>query len=576
MDHATANYYETNADSLAQTYDALSFEQVHASWQSFWPEQDCRSVFALDIGAGSGRDAKWLAARGAQVVAVEPTKALKTIGELNTVGLAVNWLSDSLPEFSQVSKLGMRFDLILVSAVWMHIPHSARPRAFRKLARLLNPGGRLVISLRHGAFDDGRKQHSVSTQELELLAKKHGLVFTQVTDADRDALGRAQVSWQTVVLSKPEDGSDNLTTIRHVILNDSKSATYKLALLRTLLRIVDAHPGSLIDRSDGKVALPAGLVALYWTRQFLRLCHIGNLHQSPRTNSKLGFIKQGWQALIDHRFGPDDLMVGAYLNEQEADALKRTFQDVLKTIKEGPVTFTYRENLKQPLFSLERKSPRGKGAVLLDNEYFASFGSFILDESLWDCLRTYHSWIEPLVTQEWVNEMRRYKCNQEQEHRSVQPVSLGDYYEHLKWVDPKHDTSLIRQKMTSLHQAGYRLQSVWSGDAITPRSAHVDHCLPFAHWPNNDRWNLLPATSSENTRKSDRLPNPSRLTESRSRVLEWWQAAFSGEAERNQFFAQAQVSLASLDFGCREFEAVYEAMGLQSAGLKNRLQLREW
>ncbi|WP_417350153.1 methyltransferase domain-containing protein [Ferrimonas sp.] len=576
MDALTAKFYETNAESLATSYDSVSFKQVHKAWESFWPNESCQDLFALDIGAGSGRDAKWLAERGAQVVAVEPTAALKTIGKLNTQDLPVNWITDSLPDFAEVTKLGMRFDLILASAVWMHIAPSERARAFRKMANLLNPGAQLIISLRHGDFEDSRSGHAVSAEELEKLARHHGLVMKLATEKQSDELGRSQVTWQTVVMSKPEDGSDNLATIRQVILNDSKSATYKLALLRTLLRIADAHPGCVLDRSDCKVAIPVGLVALYWTRQFMRLCNIGGLHQHPLTNEKLGFIKKGWIALAQRHLGPDDLMVGAFLNQEEAEALKAAFQDVLKTIKEGPVTFTYRGDRSRPLFAIDRSIHRSKGAVLLDNHYFASYGSFILEESLWDCLRTYHSWIEPLVTQEWVREMRRYKCNQQQELRTDNPVTLGDYYEHLKWVDAKHDTSAIRDKMVSLHQEGYPLKSVWSGQSVSPQSAHVDHCLPFAHWPNNDRWNLLPATARENTSKSDKLPNTKRLNQSRTRVLEWWQAAFQEDGERNQFFAQAQVSLPSLPAGCREFDAVYEAMGLQSAGLKSRLLLSEW
>jgi protein-L-isoaspartate O-methyltransferase len=35
----------------------------------------------LDVGAGSGRDAAWFAARGHDVVAVEPTSAMRSEGQ---------------------------------------------------------------------------------------------------------------------------------------------------------------------------------------------------------------------------------------------------------------------------------------------------------------------------------------------------------------------------------------------------------------------------------------------------------------------------------------------------------------
>ncbi|TOM79241.1 methyltransferase type 12, partial [Vibrio parahaemolyticus] len=77
-----------------------------------------------------------------------------------------------------------------------------------------------------------------------------------------------------------------------------KSATYKLALLRTLLRIADAHSGAVVDRSDGKVVIPLGLVGLYWIRQFKRLIDKENIQQNSNSSKGLGFIKpEGWGRL---------------------------------------------------------------------------------------------------------------------------------------------------------------------------------------------------------------------------------------------------------------------------------------
>ena len=37
----------------------------------------------------------------------------------------VTWLDDSLPELSRLRALGHRFDLVLLSAVWMHVPRAS-------------------------------------------------------------------------------------------------------------------------------------------------------------------------------------------------------------------------------------------------------------------------------------------------------------------------------------------------------------------------------------------------------------------------------------------------------------------
>ena len=65
----TVNYYSANAQTLASRYNSLDPEALHASWSHFIPDDP---GIALDVGAGSGRDANWLAEKGWDVVAVEP------------------------------------------------------------------------------------------------------------------------------------------------------------------------------------------------------------------------------------------------------------------------------------------------------------------------------------------------------------------------------------------------------------------------------------------------------------------------------------------------------------------------
>ena len=108
-----------------------------------------------------------------------------------------------LPSLKTVEQLSLRFDCILLSAVWMHIPPSDRKRSFRKLANLLAPNGRLVISLRHGVFNDGRTTYEVSAGELDQFSKDYGLQKRLETELQTDELGRSDVQWQTLVFRSP-------------------------------------------------------------------------------------------------------------------------------------------------------------------------------------------------------------------------------------------------------------------------------------------------------------------------------------------------------------------------------------
>jgi len=73
-----------------------------------------------------------------------------------------HWLSGGLSCLAQVRRIGLTFNFILLSAVWMHVPPASRARALRKLATLLAPNGRIAISLRRGEPDAAREMRAVS------------------------------------------------------------------------------------------------------------------------------------------------------------------------------------------------------------------------------------------------------------------------------------------------------------------------------------------------------------------------------------------------------------------------------
>jgi hypothetical protein len=66
-----------------------------------------------------------------------------------------------------------------------------------------------------------------------------------------------------VIIRLPDDGTGALPVIRHIILKDSKSSTYKLALLRVLARIAECSLGLTREANDEYVAVPMGLVAVF-------------------------------------------------------------------------------------------------------------------------------------------------------------------------------------------------------------------------------------------------------------------------------------------------------------------------
>jgi SAM-dependent methyltransferase len=188
--------YNAEPDKLARQYESRPFEDIHSDCQDLIP---CAPGFVLDIGAGSGRDAAWFANQGLAVIAVEPAQKLRELAQCLHPDPHIRWIDDSLPDLTQISSFGPGFDLIWLSAVWMHLPLIERPRAFGKLVSLLAPGGGMMISIRQGPLLRDRMMFPTSLNEIEFLAQRYGLkVVREKTRADQ--LGREGVSWRTLVL----------------------------------------------------------------------------------------------------------------------------------------------------------------------------------------------------------------------------------------------------------------------------------------------------------------------------------------------------------------------------------------
>jgi protein-L-isoaspartate O-methyltransferase len=206
LSNDTISHYHQNADDFAALYDSMAAQEVHRSWFDRLVQVPVGR--ALDVGAGSGRDVRWLASLGWQVTAVEPAAALRQRAESRATS-SVTWVDDRLPDLARVRSGHARFELILLSAVWMHIEPDARPQALKALARLLADGGLMVITLRFGPSAAQRPMYPVSLDELRALSAPLGMSVEALSDGalETDQLNRPDVSWQTVLLRHVAGGS---------------------------------------------------------------------------------------------------------------------------------------------------------------------------------------------------------------------------------------------------------------------------------------------------------------------------------------------------------------------------------
>ena len=190
--------YSKYANQLIKQYETLEPEKVHQNWLEYIP---AKGGLALDIAAGSGRDAAWLSTFNFKVFAVEPVDALRQQAISIHSQSDITWMNDTLPELEKVFALSKCFDLILASAIWMHLTDQEQIVSMQNLARLIKPEGVVVITLRFGPSPDERIMYPINTKAMIQTAKSVGFQTILKTD-NKDLLKRKDVSWKTLILTK--------------------------------------------------------------------------------------------------------------------------------------------------------------------------------------------------------------------------------------------------------------------------------------------------------------------------------------------------------------------------------------
>ncbi|WP_286135131.1 class I SAM-dependent methyltransferase [Neptunicoccus cionae] len=191
--------YARDAEDLIDRFEALDPLQVFAPVLDFLPVRPCR---VLDVAAGTGRDAAWLARAGHIVTAVEPVAAFRSAGQSLHRGLDLTWSADQLPDLTELRQAGGLYDVLILNGVWHHLKLAERETALRTLCSLAAPVARLVISVRNGPAPAGRPSYGGEAGRLLGQARDIGLSVTchkKVASVQPQNIA-AGVTWDWLVL----------------------------------------------------------------------------------------------------------------------------------------------------------------------------------------------------------------------------------------------------------------------------------------------------------------------------------------------------------------------------------------
>lgn len=426
----------------------------------------------------------------------------------------------------------------------------------RIVSELLAPGGIVMISLRHGPDLAGRF-HRVSADELIQHAHNRALIKQHDVRGVPD-LTRQEIHWDYLLFQLPDDGTGSLPLLRHIIVNDNKTASYKLGLLRTLVRIAEGYPGMVTRRTDDRVEIPFGLVGLFWLKIYMPLVLTHNLIQTPKADhaKQTGY---GW-AKAEHFYSLQDLSsfdlrVGATFYGDTARRLIGTIRDACMNIKKNPAHFTTYPGSDDFVFNCEMTGFRYNSKNWrITRESLQKFGTFSIPLDLWQSFSQYGCWIEPAINNEWVRLMQSWNSQYE----------ISIYDRALRWEQGPRSTTVPNQRIQLLLQRGESVSCVWTQKNLARQKYAVDHCFPWSRWLNNDLWNLMPATAVANNAKSDKLPSAALLQHSRRPIVDWWERAYEqDELLEQQFFIEAEAALPLLGGEDRSLDAVFHAMEYQ-------------
>jgi hypothetical protein len=194
------------------------------------------------------------------------------------------------------------------------------------------------------------------------------------------------------------------------------------------------------------------------------------------------------------------------LSAEKQKLLKQVMLDIASAIVTGPVKYA--------------------GGALVTGRVFhydSATKSVLIPNDLWIELSHLGYWVSQAVILQWA----------EKTTSLGKGIDVGSVVGLLLDKEDIRSTAEARRIFSKLPN----LECVWTGVSLRD-NFEVDHVIPFDLWHNNDAWNLLPASRSANSKKSNKLPSSELLKKRKEKIVGYWEtlkkfedAKFKKEAE---------------------------------------------
>lgn len=334
---------------------------------------------------------------------------------------------------------------------------------------------------------------------------------------------------------------DSFSNISKIIERDSKSSTYKFALLRGVIDIIQDN-SPFISIEGSRVHFSTGLLIEKWMLYYYPILESST--NLPQTNGEanLAFGIQ-FKKLISAYSNTGGF--SAFYNDLKNKGIPRNLQqDFLElirklkdTITRMPMKYIGRSISNEYYSIFQFASERRKRETIdvdIDIRYLIdNFGSFSIPLDYYEAFRVLGSFIsgQDSILFKWAE----FSVNASGKNLSIEKVVS----EVLKSPITDREVNESKRIYNSILKKEGKVFCVWTGKAIT--NYDVDHMIPFSVWKNNDLWNLLPSQATTNNKKRDKIPSADLIEKRKGLILHYWELLNENQSQR--FKKEIQVAL---------------------------------
>jgi len=190
----TLKYYNDNADSLSERYDAVDFNKIQKSISTYF----IGDKKVIEIGFGSGRDANYLINNGFNVIGIDGSKEMLKKAQQNYPLLNGRLIQAVLPD--EFPYFETRFDAAYSIATLMHFDEEGIVEILKKIRNVLKPNSPVYISVSSKrSSDDERFFIEYSKNDWISIFEGSGFIINEIIET-KDATNR-EIMWYSFYLN---------------------------------------------------------------------------------------------------------------------------------------------------------------------------------------------------------------------------------------------------------------------------------------------------------------------------------------------------------------------------------------